>query len=428
MTGVTDSTASSASDSSSILKALTESRVEQLQSLVNEGRLSWDLQQNKNFPDSSAVSIEPSADVVNEVIFTLHYAAQLEYYFEVSSNRGPQQQHLSICMPKHHLAEKMSLSCFYETFVSHVGDYEYHTRADNPSPVCGLQLTYAGDLGQWLCRQKVSLLKGQLSSGLVYKSAFIDQKEILSRLFKSGALALDDCTAASGASSGPIGRYSHAGTTMSTHESSSHIQSNVHVNSNTWSSEGRQHVQATGKDNQTLMPGAGGSTGYCVPLQSPNSETWNRYFAALSEYIKEYGQCNLPLTTSVYECTVPSTGRRFCGNLSVWLFSQRLAKRGLLGRAPLTPQREALLQTLADQGKFAWDSPDILVHLQGHRQPTNMPQQSILLQPREVARIKWLVHYIALVAGKSVHDCSHSSYSVSFHHFVQLLLTLHCLH
>ena len=80
---------------------------------------------------------------------------------------------------------------------------------------------------------------------------------------------------------------------------------------------------------------------------------WSRHYAALLNYFKEYGTCNVPQTT-FYECELVGMGEsgenyHYTGNLGFWLKYQREAKRGLR-TCPLTEARESRLQQLVDEG------------------------------------------------------------------------------
>ncbi len=82
---------------------------------------------------------------------------------------------------------------------------------------------------------------------------------------------------------------------------------------------------------------------------------WPRHFAALLEYAKEHGHCNVPPQAS-YECVLPATGilgksMRYKGDLGVWLTHQKRAKRVL--DPSLCPERDALLQQLVDEGNVS---------------------------------------------------------------------------
>ena len=81
---------------------------------------------------------------------------------------------------------------------------------------------------------------------------------------------------------------------------------------------------------------------------------WPRNYAALLEYCKKYGTCNIPKRDS-YECDLEGLGEsggvyHYKGNLGMWFNDQRKAKKGT-GRYKLTPERLALLQKLVDEGK-----------------------------------------------------------------------------
>ena len=79
---------------------------------------------------------------------------------------------------------------------------------------------------------------------------------------------------------------------------------------------------------------------------------WHAHYGAMLEYLKEHGHCNVPYLDK-YECDLVAydiNGDTFhyYGALGSWLTRQRRYKRGL--RGTLTPDREALLQKLVDQG------------------------------------------------------------------------------
>ena len=82
---------------------------------------------------------------------------------------------------------------------------------------------------------------------------------------------------------------------------------------------------------------------------------WPRHYAALLEYAKEHGHCNVPWNKS-YECLLPGMGDggsdfAYSGKLGPWLQTQRRMKKGTKGNKRLTDEREAQLQTLVDQGR-----------------------------------------------------------------------------
>ena len=85
----------------------------------------------------------------------------------------------------------------------------------------------------------------------------------------------------------------------------------------------------------------------CVLLE------WSTNYAALLEYYKKNGTCNVP-QTAVYECDLEGLGENgseyhYVGKLGAWLSSQRQAKFGRHNRK-ITPEREALLQKLVNEG------------------------------------------------------------------------------
>ena len=81
---------------------------------------------------------------------------------------------------------------------------------------------------------------------------------------------------------------------------------------------------------------------------------WNIHYAALLEFYKQNGHCNVPLST-LYECDLEGMGENeetyyYVGNLGTWLSNQRQAKNGKGGRAKLSADRDAKLQKLVDEG------------------------------------------------------------------------------
>lgn len=89
-----------------------------------------------------------------------------------------------------------------------------------------------------------------------------------------------------------------------------------------------------------------------------NEETkavdWDLHYAALIEYSKEYGDCNIPLKKS-YECLLKGLGAngtdlKYSRKLGRWLDTQRVAKRGTRSDKNLSKDRELKLQALVDQG------------------------------------------------------------------------------
>jgi hypothetical protein len=82
--------------------------------------------------------------------------------------------------------------------------------------------------------------------------------------------------------------------------------------------------------------------------------TWHGHYAALLEYCKEHGHCNVP-KQATYECMINEGGSiiRYQGHLGSWLCYQRRLKKK--EQSKLQPDREALLQQLVDEGFLQWD-------------------------------------------------------------------------
>ena len=93
---------------------------------------------------------------------------------------------------------------------------------------------------------------------------------------------------------------------------------------------------------------------------------WRRNYAALLEYEKEHGHCNVGATES-YKCILPGLGEGgsdldYSGNLGSWLSAQRCMKKGTAGNTRLRADREELLQQLVDQGMYTYSlAPCVLV-------------------------------------------------------------------
>lgn len=82
---------------------------------------------------------------------------------------------------------------------------------------------------------------------------------------------------------------------------------------------------------------------------------WDTHYSALLIYLEKYGHCNVP-QKAVFDCVLPGAGPAgtdltYGGKLGRWLDLQRRMKKGRRGTGKLTPEREALLQALVDQGK-----------------------------------------------------------------------------
>lgn len=83
---------------------------------------------------------------------------------------------------------------------------------------------------------------------------------------------------------------------------------------------------------------------------------WHAHYAALLEYQKEHGHCNVPYMDK-FECDLEGYDLNggtyhYYGALGSWLTRQRRYKRGL--RGVLASDREALLQKLVDQGMIEY--------------------------------------------------------------------------
>ena len=80
---------------------------------------------------------------------------------------------------------------------------------------------------------------------------------------------------------------------------------------------------------------------------------WPRHFAALQQYYQQYGTCNVT-EKNIYECELPGMGDEgetyhYKSSLGCWLTNQRSAHKGI-GTHRITPEQEAQLQILVDQG------------------------------------------------------------------------------
>ena len=80
---------------------------------------------------------------------------------------------------------------------------------------------------------------------------------------------------------------------------------------------------------------------------------WNTNYAALLEYFKEHGTCNISQKAKC-ECSLEGLGENggvlhYVGNLGRWLNNQRNAMKGT-NNMKITPERQALLQKLVDEG------------------------------------------------------------------------------
>jgi len=86
--------------------------------------------------------------------------------------------------------------------------------------------------------------------------------------------------------------------------------------------------------------------------QEWNYYDWATHYAALLDYRANVGNCNLK-QRAIYDCVLPGLGEggsdlHFVSKLGLWLNDQRKFKRA----ETLSPEREALLQQLADEGMY----------------------------------------------------------------------------
>ena len=91
---------------------------------------------------------------------------------------------------------------------------------------------------------------------------------------------------------------------------------------------------------------------------------WNTNYVALLWHYKEHGTCNVP-SKAIYECDLEGLGENggvyhYVGNLGRWLDTQRQTNKGQNNKK-ITPERQALLQKLVDEGKgvFIMQNPYI---------------------------------------------------------------------
>lgn len=125
----------------------------------------------------------------------------------------------------------------------------------------------------------------------------------------------------------------------------------------TSSSSSKPIKRMNSTDTQDSRPDRHHST----PHKNNASQDWNIHFAALLEYYKAHGTCNVPLS-ALGECDLPEGfGENggvyhYMGNLGAWLHNQRQAKHGTGNRPKLSPERDLQLQQLVDSGLLLWDA------------------------------------------------------------------------
>ena len=84
---------------------------------------------------------------------------------------------------------------------------------------------------------------------------------------------------------------------------------------------------------------------------------WPRYYAALLEYDKQFGHCNVAPAEN-FTCILPGfredgSDSKYTGPLGNWLRTQRKSlEKGTVLNKTLRPDREALLRKLVDQGMY----------------------------------------------------------------------------
>ena len=86
---------------------------------------------------------------------------------------------------------------------------------------------------------------------------------------------------------------------------------------------------------------------------------WHVHYAALVNYGKQYGTCNVSRSYGSYKCELPGLGENggiyhYIGNLGRWLEVQRLAKKGKTRTHELTHEQIQKLQILVDQGIYKY--------------------------------------------------------------------------
>ena len=121
---------------------------------------------------------------------------------------------------------------------------------------------------------------------------------------------------------------------------------------------------------------------------------WLIHYIVLLEFRNQYGHCNVPVNY-ICECYISNLSRRdrdserveesggdyhYKARLGSWLRIQRLAKKDQICRK-LTPQREALLQQLCNDGSFVWDAT----------------QYNALNKNKIKSDIEWYRHYTAIL-------------------------------
>jgi hypothetical protein len=88
-------------------------------------------------------------------------------------------------------------------------------------------------------------------------------------------------------------------------------------------------------------------------FQTVSDITWNRHFAALIEYGKQFKHCNVPWK-QIFECDLPGLDDNdsnfiYKADLGTWLFNQRRINK----KEKLSRERAQALHKLVEKGKFS---------------------------------------------------------------------------
>ena len=83
---------------------------------------------------------------------------------------------------------------------------------------------------------------------------------------------------------------------------------------------------------------------------------WSRHYAALMEYYKEHGTCNVPASFIRYECdligwNIDGSNYHYNASLGNWLYNQRKAKK-YENTDISSAEQEAELQLLVTEGNY----------------------------------------------------------------------------
>ena len=152
---------------------------------------------------------------------------------------------------------------------------------------------------------------------------------------------------------------------------------------------------------------------------------WKFHYAALLEYCKEHGTCNIPKRSS-YECYIPDIGEEgasyhYRGNLGLWLTTQRQVRKGKIGNRK-TAERIELLQVLVDEGNrifnirciYLFDGPYNMLVLKPGKLAWEL--ETVADKRKREGVLDWPRHYAALqkyyeqygtcnVTEKNIYQC-----------------------